>query len=126
MWNPKYETTLVIFPVIASVKQAMSVVYRAVLDKETQQQETYRSDSILYIANHPYPLYGSKSIEKPIEKKYPFLVLVFNDSPRSVFLNAGVFKIVYKDADPHLGKETVTYPLTGMAEALSAYRAKCM
>jgi hypothetical protein len=122
MWNPKYDTTLVIFPSVAAADQAISIVYHAVVDKKTQNQETYRSDSVLYIADHPYPLYGSKTIEK----KYPFLVVVFTESPRSVFLNAGSFKIVYKDADPQIGNATVTYSLLGIAEGLSAYRAKCM
>lgn len=122
MWNPKYDTTLVIFPSVAVADQAISIVYQAVIDKKTQNQETYRSESVLYIADHPYPLYGSKTVDK----KYPFLVLVFTESPRSVFLNAGAFKITYKDADPRIGNATVTYSLLGIAEGLSAYRAKCM
>src|SRR5690606_33405024 len=82
MWNPKYETTLIVFPSVAAAEKAISIVYQAVLEKKTKNQETYRSDSVLYIADHPYPLYGSKTEEK----KYPFLVLVFADSPRDVLL----------------------------------------
>lgn len=122
MWNPKYDTTLVIFPSITTAEQAISIVYQAVQDKKMQAQETYKSDSILYVANNPYPLYGSKTVNK----KYSFLVLVFSESPRSVFLGAGEFKIIFKDDDSRIGNATVKYPLGGIAEALSAYRAKCM
>lgn len=121
MWNPKFNT-LVIFPTTGSAEKGISIVYGAVADKRTQPQETYRSESTLYIADNPYPLFGSKTSDK----KYPFLVIVFSESPRAVFLDAGSFKIVFKDAEPKIGNETMIYSLGGIAEALSAYRVKCL
>lgn len=122
LWNPKYETTFIIFPSTAIVKEAMGIIYQAVQSQKSEKQSTYRSQSQLYIADHPYPLYGTEALGQ----KYPFLVLVFSQSPRSVLLNAGAFKIVFRDQSPSIGNATVMYSLVGMAEALSAYHAKCL
>ncbi|ACJ19661.1 S1C family serine protease [Coxiella burnetii] len=121
LWNPKYDTTLIVFPSTASIKEALSIIYMALLDKETKNEVSYRSKSRLYIAGQPYPLYGSQVDNH----KYPFLVMRFSQNPRSVFLNSRAFRVVFDDPDPNIGKAIMVYHLDGVAQALSSYNANC-
>lgn len=121
LWNPKYATTLVIFPSSGTAEEAVSVLYQAILEQKKEQQTNYKSDSKIYIAGQSYPLFGSKTDSK----KYAFLISQFSQSPRTVFLNSNSFKIVFEDDEPAIGNETVVYHLKGIAEGLSAYNAKC-
>ncbi len=57
-----------------NVKEALSIIYEAILNKETKQQTSYKSKNILYIANQSYLLYGS-SVDGD---KYSFGVTQFS------------------------------------------------
>lgn len=121
LWNPRFATTLVVFPSSRLAQEAVSVLYKAILEKKTHKQTNYQSKSKIVIAGQAYPLFGAKASNK----KYPFLITRFSQDPRTVFLNSNSFKIVFEDNDPSIGNETILYHLKGIAEGLSAYNAKC-
>jgi len=121
LWNPKFATTLVIFPSSRLAQEAVSVLYKSILEKKTQKQNNYESKSKIIIAGQAYPLFGARTSDK----KYPFLITRFSQDPRAVFLNSNSFKIVFEDDDPSIGNETILYHLKGIAQGLSAYNAKC-
>ncbi len=121
LWNPKYETTFVVFPTVATSEEAMNIIYDAVVKNKTEKQNTYQSKSILYIANQPYSLFGTQGESK----KYGFLVTRFSESPKSALLNSRAFRVVFKDEDPVIGNATMVYQLNGIAEALSSYNINC-
>lgn len=122
LWNPKFATTLVIFPSAATAQEAVHVLYGAILEQKKKKQRNYRSHSELYIAGQTYPLFGSQTREK----KYAFLVTRFSKNPRTVLLNSNSFKIVFRDDDPKIGNATVVYHLKGIAQGLSAYNSHCI
>ncbi len=121
LWNPKFENTIVAFPTASNAKEAMDIIYGALVEKRTENQSNYQSQSSVYIADQPYPLYGTKTIEK----KYPFLVGQFSQTLRPTMLNSRAFRIIFKDDDPQIGNATIVYQLNGVAQALSAYNNKC-
>lgn len=122
LWNPKYETTVVVFPKVSHANEALAIIYQAASEKSDPALSTaFRSDSILYISDQPYPLYGTTIGGK----KYDFLVSQFSQSPRTALLNSGSFKIVYKDTHSGAPEVTIVYYLKGFAEALSSYNAQC-
>lgn len=121
IWNPKFSKIIVVFPTTKEIKKAISIVHQAMVNKRTEKQTNYRSDSKLYLGSHFYNLYG----ERAKEKIYPFLIARIRNNTNSLLLSLNSFKATYNSLHPQIGHSTVIYPLHGVEEALSAYKVKC-
>lgn len=125
LWNPtrSYDKTVIVFPAMTSVEEAISLIYEAVYDKEVKHWPiySYRSDNMLSINDHSYPLYATRTKEK----QYPFFLYRFEYSPRQMLLKNTSFKIVFKENNPRTGNTTAIYRLNGISLAVDAFQAQC-